>query len=267
MNFLSGRNVFFFMCFIVLLFFFSSARIHAQSTPPTPQFNVLIFTKTVEYHHQSINEAIDGFRELSKKHNFTLDWQEDASVFTDEYLKKFHVIIFMLTTGDILNSAQQEAMERFVRSGKGFVGIHSASDTESAWPWYLQLVGRQFHIHPEVMTAELSVINRKFPGFAQMPDRLLWTDEWYEFGPEQVKGLNYLLAVDEQTYSPDANWGHKQGKGMGKFHPIAWYHEFDGGRSFYTSLGHTPAIYANTVFMEHVYGGIYWAATAKGLRK
>ena len=129
------------------------------------------------------------------------------------------------------------------------------------------MVGRTFHIHPANQTAELEVIDRKFPGLDRMPDRFLWTDEWYEFGAERIKGLNYILAVDEQTYDPSAQWGEKKGVGMGKFHPIAWYHNYDGGRAFYTALGHLPATYSDTLFLEHIYGGIYWAATGKGLRK
>ena len=233
------------------------------------QFNVLLFTLTQGWHHQSQLEGVAAMREMANKHFFTLDWEEDPSVFNDENLKKFQVIVFLSTTGNILNPEQKAAMERFVKSGKGFVGIHSASDTEYQWDWYTKLVGRSFHIHPQNQTADLVVLDRKFPGLERMPDRLLWTEEWYEFGPENIKGLNYILAVDEKTYDPNANWADKKvsGTGMGKFHPIAWYHDYDGGRSFYTALGHMPADYSDPLFLEHVYGGIYWAATGKGMRE
>jgi hypothetical protein len=158
-------------------------------------------------------------------------------------------------------------MEEFIRSGKGFVGIHSASDTEYGWPWYTQLVGRSFHIHPAIQTAELEVINDKFPGMNRLPKRFLFTDEYYEFGKEHTKGLNYILKIDESSYDPKADWGQKKGEGMGKLHPMAWYHEFDGGRSFYTALGHLPLVYEDELFLEHLWGGIYWAATGKGYRK
>lgn len=230
------------------------------------QFNVLLFTMTQGWHHQSQLEGVAAMREMANKHFFTLDWQEDPSVFNDENLKKFQVIIFLSTTGDILNPEQKAAMERFIKSGKGFVGIHSASDTEYNWQWYTQLVGHSFHIHPAIQTAELQVLNRKFPGLERMPDRFLWTEEWYEFGPANIKGLNYILAVDENSYDPNTTWPNKSGKGMGKFHPIAWYQNYDGGRSFYTALGHTAADYSDPLFLEHVYGGIYWAATGKGVK-
>ena len=160
-------------------------------------------------------------RELAKRHDFTIDWQEDSNVFNDDRLKNYQAVIFLLTTGDILNDEQQAAMERFIRSGKGFVGIHSASDTEYDLDWYTKMVGRTFHIHPTNQSADLLVLDRKFPGLDRMPDRFLWTDEWYEFGAERIKGLNYILAVDEQTYDPKVQWGEKKGEGMGKFHPIA----------------------------------------------
>lgn len=230
------------------------------------QFNVLLFTMTQGYHHQSQLEGVAAMREMGKKHFFSVDWQEDPAVFKDENLKKFHAIVFLNTTGDIFNPEQKAAMERFIKSGKGFVGVHSASDTEYNWEWYTKLVGRSFHIHPVIQTAELQVIDRKFPGLERMPDRFLWTEEWYEFGPELTKGLNYILAVDEKTFDPKVSWGAKSGEGMGKFHPIAWYHNYDGGRSFYTALGHTPADYSDAFFLEHIYGGLYWAATGKGLK-
>jgi uncharacterized protein len=230
------------------------------------QFNVLLFTMTQGYHHQSQLEGVAAMRELGKKHFFSVDWQEDPAVFNDENLNKFQAVVFLSTTGDILNLEQKAVMERFIKSGKGFVGIHSASDTEYNWVWYTKLVGRSFHIHPVIQTAELQVIDRKFPGLERMPERFLWTEEWYEFGPELTKGLNYILAVDEKTFDPKVSWGAKSGEGMGKFHPMAWYHNYDGGRSFYTALGHTPADYSDAFFLEHVYGGIYWAATGKGLK-
>jgi len=240
----------------------------ASMNTAAEQFNVLLFTATQGFHHQSQLEGVAALRELAKKHFFNADWQEDPKVFNDENLVKFQAIIFLSTTGDILNPEQKAAMERFIQSGKGFVGIHSAADTEYHWDWYTKLVGRNFHIHPNIQTAELQVTERSFPGLERMPDRLWWTEEWYEFGPENIKGLNYILAVDEKTYEPKASWPARNlsGQGMGKFHPIAWYHDYDGGRAFYTALGHTAEDYSDPLFLEHVYGGIYWAATGKGVK-
>lgn len=231
------------------------------------QFKVLLFTKTNGFHHESINEGVDAVKRLAQRHFFTVEWHEDPNVFNDNKLKDFSVIVFLNTTGDILNDAQQQAFTKFIQSGKGFVGIHSASDTEYEWEWYTKLVGRMFHIHPLIQTAVLNVKDSDFPGMERIPSSWYWTDEWYEFSGETVKGLNYLLAVDEKTYDPNVKWGEKVGKGMGELHPISWYHEYDGGRSFYTALGHLPLTYSDPVFLEHLYGGIYWAATGKGLKK
>jgi type 1 glutamine amidotransferase len=230
------------------------------------QFKALLFTRTVGWHHESINEGVDAIRAMAEQQFFEVEWHEDPSRFNDKNLAQFDLIIFLNTTGDILNDEQQAAMEKFIRSGKGFVGIHSASDTEYDWPWYTQLVGRMFRIHPAIQTARIKVLDRKFPGFELMPDERLWTDEWYEYGEEKIKGLNYLLSVDETTFNPKADWGRVAGTGMGSFHPLAWYHNYDGGRSFYTGLGHMPSKFSDPAFLEHLYGGIYWAATGKGMK-
>ena len=157
----------------------------------------------------------------------------------------------------------QAAFERFIKAGGGFVGIHAAADTEYDWPWYTKMVGHMFHIHPLVQTATIKVEDPNFPGMDRFPKRFLATEEWYEYDAARSK-LHYLLSVDETTYKPEANWGTKSGKGMGKFHPIAWYQEYDGGRAFYTGLGHLPATYSDASFLHHIYGGIYWAATGNG---
>lgn len=230
------------------------------------QFNALLITKTGGWHHSSINEGVDALKKMAENHFFNLEWPEDPNYINEERLKKFDVVIFLNTTGDILNDQQQAAMEKFIQSGKGFVGIHSASDTEYDWPWYTKLVGRMFHIHPVIQTAKIKIINRNFPGFERAPDEMWWTDEWYEFSEEKISGLNYILTVDETTFNPKVQWGEKVGKGMGDFHPLAWYHEYDGGRSFYTALGHIPAKFSDQFFLDHLYGGIYWAATGKGMR-
>jgi uncharacterized protein len=231
------------------------------------QFKVLLFTRTNGWHHESIKDGVDAVRALAEKHDFVAEWQENPDWFNDEQLKNYDAIIFLNTTGDILNASQQLAMEKFIKSGKGFVGIHSASDTEYDWEWYTKLVGRMFKIHPKNQTAYLKILSRRFPGLEDMHDRQMWTDEWYEFGEEKQKGLNYIISVDESTYDPNVQWGDKIGKPMGDLHPIAWYHEYDGGRSFYSALGHLPAVFHDAKYLTHLYGGIYWAATGKGIQK
>ncbi|MBI2731645.1 MAG: ThuA domain-containing protein [Sphingobacteriales bacterium] len=246
----------FVVSFFLLLLFISS--VDAQK-----QFKALLVTTTRGWHHESLHYGVVALNKMAQRNNFELVLQQDPKIITDKYLADFQVVIFLCTTGDIFDSAQQKVFERYIQSGKGYVGVHSASDTEYDWEWYNKLVGRMFHIHPAIQTASLQVLNDSFPGMKSFTNHQLWTDEWYEFGPEKVSGLNYLLAVDEKSYNPIADWGAKKGRGMGTLHPISWYHDFDGGRSFYTALGHVPAVFEEESFLHHLYGGIYWAATGK----
>ena len=227
------------------------------------QFKVLIVTTTNGWHHESLHYGVIALKEMATRNFFDAQLFEDPNSFTDSFLKQFQAVIFLNTTGDILNTDQQKVLERFIESGKGFVGIHSASDTEYGWEWYTKLVGRMFYIHPAVQTAKLQVLDSSFSGLQGFEHGKLWTDEWYQFSEEKVNDLHYLLGVDETTYNPKANGRDKKGEGMGKFHPVSWYHNFDGGRSFYTALGHLPSNFSNQAFLDHLYAGILWAATGK----
>lgn len=249
------KGILTFLLLQVILF----TTIDAQSK----QFKALLITTTRGWHHEALHTGVLAIKEMGVKNFFDVVLWEDPNGFTDEYVKQFQVIIFLHTTGDIFDSAQQKVMERFIQSGKGYVGIHSASDTEYGWDWYNKLVGRMFYIHPSIQTAKLKIKDASFPGLQGFANDKLWTEEWYEFGPEKVKDLNYILAVDETTYNPKADWGTKKGEGMGQFHPLAWYHNYDGGRSFYTALGHLPTNISDPAFLNHLYAGIFWAATGK----
>jgi type 1 glutamine amidotransferase len=247
------------------LFLLSTLCLLAAGAARAEQFSVLLFSKTAGWHHESILEGVKAIRGLGQLHDFTVFWTEDAKrVFNNAELKKYKAVIFLSTTGDALNDEQQAAFERYIKAGGGFVGIHAAADTEYDWPWYTKMVGHMFHIHPAVQSATIKVENPNFPGMDRFAKRFLFTEEWYEFDAARSTNLKYLLSVDEKTFSPYAKWGPKEGKGMGAFHPIAWYQEYDGGRAFYTALGHLPATYGDVNFLHHVYGGIYWAATGKG---
>jgi len=238
----------------------------ATTAARAEQFSVALFTKTAGWHHESINEGVIAIRQLAALHDFKVFWTEDPTrVFKDEELKKYKAVIFLSTTGDALNDEQQAAFERYIKAGGGFVGIHAAADTEYGWPWYTKMVGHMFKIHPAVQTATIQVEDYNFPGMDRFAKRFLATEEWYQYDASRSKDLHYLLTVDEKTYKTAANWGPRgEGKGMGDFHPIAWYQQYDGGRAFYTGLGHLPATWSDNQFLHHVYGGIYWAATCNG---
>ncbi len=213
------------------------------------QQQVLVFTKTAAFRHQSIPKGVATLKMLLAQESIGMQHSEDASLFTDQGLAQFGAIIFLNTSGDILDADQKTALQRFIRSGKGYVGIHAASDTEFEWPWYGQLVGGYFVRHPAVQEAKLEIRDTKHPATAELPKIWIHRDEWYDF--RDIKpGMHILMNLDEESY---------QGGKMGKFHPIAWYQEFEGGRSFYTGLGHTEEAYDSVNFRKHIMGGIRYA--------
>ncbi|MGN0003808.1 MAG: ThuA domain-containing protein [Sphingobacterium composti] len=215
--------------------------------------SVLIFSKTTGFRHQSIPKGVATVSKLLTKQGINFKHSEDAIHFHADSLKKYDAIIFLNTTGDILDDSQKKNFQRFIQSGKGYVGIHAASDTEYNWPWYGALVGGYFASHPEVQEARIDVLNRTHPATAHLQNTWVHRDEWYDF--KDIKdGLNILMTLDETTY--------KGGK-MGKFHPIAWFQEFDGGRSFYTGLGHTDESYDSELFQKHILGGVKYALKIK----
>ena len=247
---------------LVFLFLLVNVTENAQAQK---QFKALLVTTTRGWHHESVHAGVLAIQQLGVRNFFDVVLWEDPEGFTDKYLQQFKVVIFLNTTGDIFDTAQQKVMERFIQSGRGYVGIHSASDTEYDWDWYTKLVGRMFYIHPAIQTARLNVMDASFPGMQGFEGNKLWTDEWYEFGPEKINDLHYILSIDESSYDPKADWPNrnKKGVGMGKMHPISWYHNFEGGRAFYTELGHREETYSNPYFLKHLLGGIEWAMSFK----
>lgn len=227
------------------------------------QFDVLLITETAGWQHESSFDAIPAMRKMAERHYFNIDLKQKAERLTADQLAKYEVIVMINTTGDIFNDEEQSLIEKFVQSGKGWVGVHAASDTEYDWKWYTEMVGHMFKIHPTIQTAMVDVIDKDFPGLATWPDRMLWTDEFYEFKDGTRRpGFNYLITVDEATYDFNAKWSEDNvARGHGDFHPMAWYHDYDGGRAFYTNFGHVPAVFQEATFLNHLYGGIYWAAT------
>ena len=227
---------------LVSLFFFSC---HSGDIP-----RVLIFSKTEGYRHDCIPTATDALRKMCNANGIAVDTTEDAGAFHEVNLKRYSAVIFLCTTGDVLNPAQETDFERYIQAGGGYVGIHSSTDTEYGWTWYGGLVGGYFNGHPAQQQATLQINDHNHPSTEHLPGNE-WSrfDEWYNF-----KNLNpnvkVLLSLDEKSY---------QGGTNGDFHPAAWYHEYDGGRAFYTAGGHTKESYSEDLFMKHVLGGIRYA--------
>jgi type 1 glutamine amidotransferase len=221
-----------------------------MNQPPCTQQRILIFSKTAGYRHDSIPTATAALKLLASEHNIQADSTEDSSVFTPENLARYNVVIFLLTSGHILDTVQQQAFEHYIHSGGGYVGVHSATDTEYDWSWYGQLVGAFFKDHPHITQANLIVEDPTHSSTKMLPARWTRTDEWYNFRTNPRKNVHVLLTVDETSYT---------GGTMGSDHPISWYHDFEGGRSWYTAMGHASAYYHEPLFLAHLWGGIVYA--------
>jgi cytochrome c len=212
---------------------------------------VLVFTRTTGFRHDSIPDAIEAVRRIGAESDFTVDATEDPSAFTDEALASYRAVVFLLTTGDVLSGDQQDSFERYLRAGGGWVGVHSASDTEFGWPFYGEVVAAYFAGHPAVQPGTIHVEDPAHPATAALPAQWMRTDEWYDFRSNPRPDVHVLATLDETTYS---------GGSMGADHPIAWCHQPAGGRAFYTAGGHTRESYAEPLFVAHLAGGIRWAA-------
>jgi len=212
----------------------------------TPQ--ILVFTKTAGFRHKSIEKGVATLKELGVQNNFGITQTEDSLAFTPSNLKKYQLVLFLNTTGDVLGEEQQKAFESYIKNGGSFLGVHAATDTEYGWPWYGKLVGAYFINHPKQQEAKINVLDKKHKSTAHLKDTWTHFDEWYNFKDINPK-VNVLLKLDETSYKGGKN---------GDNHPIAWYHELYGGRVFYTGLGHTDESYDNLNFRQHLLGGIQW---------
>ena len=213
-----------------------------------------MFTKTAGFRHDSIPAAIAAVQQLGAANGFGVDQTEDAGAFTAANLARYRAVMFLLTTGDVLDDTQQAAFQRYIEGGGGFVGVHSAADTEHDWPWYGGLVGAYFLSHPAIQTAQIDVSDPRDPSTAALPAVWTRTDEWYNFASDPRPSVHVLMTLDEGTYDP--------GDGaMGADHPVSWSHAYDGGRAWYTALGHTDSSYSEPLFLGFLLGGIRYAAS------
>jgi len=232
--------------FIVLSILLTSCRATVDKG------DVLVFSKTETFRHESIEAGIEAIKKMGEENDFTVIATENSAAFTKKTLKNFKVVVFLNTTGDVLNDEQQLEFKNYIRAGGGFVGVHSAADTEYDWPWYGKLCGAYFKDHPNnpnVRDASIDVLDQTHISCSHLPERWDRSDEWYNYksiSPE----VTVLLNLDETSYEGGSN---------GASHPIAWYHEMDGGRAFYTGGGHTIECYTEPNFVKHILGGIKYS--------
>ena len=236
----------------ILLFF---AGLVLSSCADKPE-RVLIFSKTVEFRHSSIEPGTKAVVAMLESKQIQVDTTENAAYFTEDSLKRYSAVIFLNTSGDVLTHAQQADFERYIQAGGGFVGIHAATDTEYDWPWYNGLVGAYFNGHPAIQEATLQRVAHDDSCCTHLADTWTISEEWYNFKSIHPT-IEVLMEIDEDSY--------EGGTHGGKAHPIVWKHAYDGGRSFYTALGHKEETYADPLFMQQVFAGVEFAIGSNSL--
>ena len=223
-----------------------------EAPAPTGPARILVFSKTAGYRHESIDSGKVALMRLGAANGMLVDTTEDAARFTEDSLRQYAAVVFLSTTENVLTRAQEIDLQRFIQAGGGYVGIHAAADTEYDWGWYGRLVGAYFKSHPEQQEATLRITDAQDASTAHLPAEWKRRDEWYNyksFAPD----LHILISLDESSYRGGENNGR---------HPISWRHEYDGGRGWYTGLGHTNESYADSLFLKHVLGGLQFAIGA-----
>jgi type 1 glutamine amidotransferase len=211
--------------------------------------SILVFSKTAGFRHDSIPEGVTCFRELAAELGFQCIATEDSSIFNPTSLASVAVVVFLNTTGDVLTKPQEAAFEAYIKGGGAWLGVHAAADTEYDWPFYGQLVGAYFKSHPAIQPANIDVEVRDHPSTRMLPGIWRRTDEWYTYRLSPRKGVTVLASLDESSFT---------GGGMAGDHPIAWCHEFEGGRALYTGGGHTGASFREEEFRGHLKGSLAW---------
>ncbi|MFD0136610.1 ThuA domain-containing protein [Streptomyces sp. NPDC127159] len=211
---------------------------------------VLVFSKTAGFRHDSIPDGVAAVRQLGGTGGFAVDATEDAGAFTSKNLKRYDAVVFLSTTGDVLDSVQQSAFEGYIRHGGAYVGIHAAADTEYDWEFYGGLAGAYFQSHPAIQQAKVDVEDRAHPATSELAPTWERTDEWYNYRSNPRERAHVLASLDESSYT---------GGTMNGDHPIAWCQNYQGGRAFYTGGGHTKESYTDPAFLAHLRGGIAWA--------
>ncbi len=233
-------------------------RVEIHTWPDLKGKKVLVYTKNGEgYVHENRAASVEAIKKLGKEHGFAVEASEDPAIFTEENIRQYDVLIFSNTNNEVFDTeAQKEVFQQYIRSGGGFVGLHSASGSERDWPWFQQMLGGKFFRHPPLQPFDVKVIDKSHPSTTFLPEVWQWEDECY-----YIKQLNpdihVLLAADLTTVEDEKKVEYP-GDTFGELLPLAWCHTFDGGRQWYTALGHKPEYYADPALMRHILGGIAW---------
>ncbi len=230
--------------------------------PSLEGIKALVYTKNGEgFVHKNIPASIEAIKKLGKENGFEVVASEDPALFTEENLKQYDVLIFSNTNNDVFDTkAQEAAFQRYMQNGGRFVGIHSASGSERDWDWFAQMLGGRFFRHPPRQDFDVHVLDHNNPSTSFLPE--VWNikdDECY-YLKHMNPDMHVLMAADLQTVE-DEKMAEYPGDTFGNLLPIAWCHEFDGGRQWYTALGHKSEHYSDPMLMQHILGGIRWVVS------
>jgi len=244
---------------LILAILISGITCNAQKSGPEFEepIHILVFSKTSGFRHASISSGLKMLSDHSRDQNWVITATEDASLFRDEFLSKFDVAVFLNPTGDAINETGQKAFEKFIKNKKGFVGIHAAADCEYEWPFYGDLVGGYFLTHPPAQKATVIFENYDHPAMKPFKGKKTYTtfDEWYTFKENPRPKVNVLARLDEKTIKKS-----KDDKWVMNDHPVIWWNEKEGVRSFYTVFGHTHEAIEDRLVTDHIINAINWAA-------
>ncbi len=214
------------------------------------------------YVHDNIQSSVDAIKKMGAENGFQVDVSDDPKVFTDANLKQYNALIFSNSNNEAFeNDAQRDAFRSYIQAGGGFVGIHSASGSERNWPYFWATLGGKFVRHPPFQKFVVHVKDTNHPATKDLPATFEWADECY-YMDHLNPAIHPLLVADPAAIQDPEKAAHP-GELVAGFLPLAWYQEFDGGREFYTSLGHQKEAYANPILYRHILGGILWVMRMK----
>jgi len=221
--------------------------------------SVLVYTKNGEgYVHENIPANVEAIEKLGEKYNFNVDVSDDPAVFTKENIEQYVALIFANSNNEAFDTEEQKSVfQNYIRSGGGFVAIHSACASERKWPWFWKNVGGLFIRHAPFQEFDVKVVDDNHISTAFLPKTWTRPDECYyvhHINPD----IHVLLAADMTTVE-DKGKAEYPGTTFGDTFPLAWYHEFEGGRQWFTALGHSPEDYSDPLLVNHILGGIVWA--------
>ena len=247
------------LCFCALLAVLPRTSL-ASTEPDRGPKRILVYTRngpTLDgkkgYVHDNIASSVAMLRKLGQENGIAVDVSDDPKSFTDDNLRQYRVLVFSNTNNEIFDTGEQRAaLQRFIRAGGGFVGIHSVCGSMRDWPWFWQMLGGTFVRHPKLQPFTIAVVDHQHPSTSFLGATWSWTDEFY-YLKEMPKDLHILLAGDLSTLVDPAKPKDQ------KTQPLAWYHVFEGGRCWFTALGHKQEHYSDPKYQQHILGGIKWA--------